>query len=81
LLKSGNRCVTLCDDNFCPEIDQLGSKDWEPIGFSLGPAIINEDIPALDIAEFAEPLPECFKERGASGRGESTQVTYARDFL
>lgn len=38
-----------------------------------------EMFPPLHVAELAYPLPEGFKEGGASGRGEGTQVTYPRD--
>jgi hypothetical protein len=35
--------------------EQLAGKGWELIGRPLRPAIINEDVPALHVAELAQP--------------------------
>jgi hypothetical protein len=61
------------------ELDQLPGERRQPVGSSLPPTVIDQNILALYIAEFVKALPEGFEKEGAGGSGDGPQVTYPWD--
>jgi hypothetical protein len=62
-------------------MDQFAGKGREPVGLTFRPAVINENVLALNVSELAHSLPEGFKKGRASGRGIGSEVAYPRYFL
>src|SRR4029434_9827154 len=62
------------DDNVDLERNQLGRKTRKPVGFSLCKSGLKGDVLSFQIAQLAQPLPQCLPELDASrGRGASFQ--------
>src|SRR6266487_1926536 len=79
LLEGADRRVAICEDHVNPELDQLSGERWHPVGSSLGPAVIDENVLALYVTELAEALPEGLEEECALSGGGGPQVPYPRD--
>src|SRR5262249_31648137 len=45
-----------CDDYVHVETDQVGSQVGQPIDLSFGVSVLNDDILAVDVAQFAQSL-------------------------
>ena len=65
-LLAPQRPVSACDDDVHLEANQVGGQAWEPFGSSLRPSVFDAEVPPLDVAELAKPLPERL-ERGDAG--------------
>src|SRR5262249_58695993 len=52
-------------DHSAPPMDQIGNQCWQPIGLVFRPAVVYEDIFALDKSALFEALAEC--ETGIAG--------------
>jgi transposase len=61
------------------EANQLGRQAWESIVSPLRPPILDGDVLALDMAQFAEPLAECVDELPLQRRGGGPKVTDPSD--
>jgi hypothetical protein len=45
------------------EIDKFERKARQPVCFTLGAAVFEDEVLPIDIAEIAQPLPKCLIER------------------
>jgi hypothetical protein len=57
LLQRRDARATPCDDHVRLELNQLCGQAWHPLILELGVALLDHEIPSLDISEFAEPVP------------------------
>ena len=60
--------VTGSHDQVDLQRDQFGDKRWEALVFPLRPPILDDDVPPLDVAEFAQALAEWPHTIGLEGR-------------
>src|SRR6266545_4547182 len=68
-----------CNDDIDLEPDQFLRQAGEPLEPPLGPAVFNNDVPALDPTQIAQPLTETFEGMRPHGR-TVPQKTDAVDF-
>ena len=47
------------NDDVDLEVHEFSRKVGEALVFSLGPSILNDNVFPLDVAKFAQTLPEC----------------------
>jgi hypothetical protein len=78
LLGGGDRWVSNSYDDIEPERSQFGGQAGEPLGCPAGRSGFDHDVPALGIAEVAQPLTERLIHGGIGGLG-SRQVAYPSD--
>ena len=71
---------TRCNDNIDLEPDQFLRQAGEQIKPPLGPAVFNNDVPALNPTQIAQPLAETFEGMRPHGR-TVPQETDAVDLL
>ena len=61
---------TTCDNHGHLTAHQFARQTWQTIIFALGPAVLDRDIPPLDVAGFTQPLTERGRSRRSNaGRG------------
>src|SRR5262245_26728474 len=63
------------------ERDQLRREAWQPLVFTLRMPGLDANVSALDVAEFAQALPERFDEDLGVGTGDRYQHTDPRGRL
>jgi hypothetical protein len=80
LLGGGNRRVSNGYDDIDPERSQFGGEAGEPLGFPVGRSGFDHDVPALDIAEIAQPLTERLTHGGIGGLGSRQVALSERSF-
>ena len=51
--------VRRCDEHIHPEPDKLRREGREPCDVAVCPAVFDDEVLALHVAEVAQPLPEC----------------------
>jgi hypothetical protein len=61
--------------------DQLGRDVGKAFEIAILVAVFDDDVLSLDVAQFAQSLPEGLQPRRVGGRRNGRQITYARDLL
>src|SRR5262249_31031122 len=57
-----------CNDHSHPAANQVTGQCWQSVEATLGPAIFDRDVAALDIASFVETSPDGVKSAGFTVR-------------
>jgi hypothetical protein len=79
LLHCQNRLLASGDNDVDIEANEFRGQSGNPIGPAVGPAVLEVNVLALHIAEFAEPLPESLDGRVGSIPERGPQHTDPRE--
>src|SRR5262249_33473363 len=75
--RPGRHCAPGRHDQGYTAVHQLGRQLRQPRKLTVGPTVLDRDLPAFDIAAFAQALAECIREppeRAGRGAVEKTDL-------